>query len=294
MRKAIGNAEELVQETFTQAAADGNDGNVKEFKELKSKLAGIKAQHEVFDNNIEGVVRLLKENRGQEAAQIAPKVQQEFGKLTEEVSSFLEGINEFTTQSANTAEALEKFSIILLLIISVVSAVISLGVSLRVMRASVSRPLAEVVAALNKLAEGDAAADCVVHSDDEIGQVEKAFQTFKERTLKMRRMEVEKAESEKRAEDERREREASEELRQREEEQRMQQERRQAPLKLADDLEQRMKGVVDGVSAAATEMEASAQSVSASAEETSNQAAIVAAASEEASSNVQTVAAAAE
>jgi methyl-accepting chemotaxis protein len=65
-------------------------------------------------------------------------------------------------------------------------------------------------------------------------------------------------------------------------------------LKIADDFEQSVKGVVDAVASAATELQASSQSMSATAEETSRQSTTVAAASEEATANVQTVASAAE
>jgi methyl-accepting chemotaxis protein len=65
-------------------------------------------------------------------------------------------------------------------------------------------------------------------------------------------------------------------------------------LKIADDFEMSVKGVVDAVASAATELQASSQSMSATAEETSRQSMTVAAASEEATANVQTVASAAE
>ncbi len=65
-------------------------------------------------------------------------------------------------------------------------------------------------------------------------------------------------------------------------------------VKLADDFETNVKSVVDTVSAASTEMQATAQAMSATAEETNCQSTVVAAASEQATNNVQTVASAAE
>ncbi|HXP96028.1 MAG TPA: cache domain-containing protein [Telmatospirillum sp.] len=76
--------------------------------------------------------------------------------------------------------------------------------------------------------------------------------------------------------------------------QRTEDEKRQTMNELADQFEASVKGVVQTVAAAATEMQGTAQSLSSVAEEASRQAAVVAAASEEASSNVQTVASAAE
>ena len=63
---------------------------------------------------------------------------------------------------------------------------------------------------------------------------------------------------------------------------------------LADTFESNVKGVVETVSSAATQMQASAETLAASAEETARQAAAVATASDEASGNVSTVASAAE
>jgi methyl-accepting chemotaxis protein len=65
-------------------------------------------------------------------------------------------------------------------------------------------------------------------------------------------------------------------------------------VKLANDFEKDVKGVVEVVTSSATEMQASSNNVAAMAEETARQAQATAAASEEATSNVQTVAAAAE
>lgn len=62
---------------------------------------------------------------------------------------------------------------------------------------------------------------------------------------------------------------------------------------LATSFEGRIKGVVDGVASAATELSATARSMSEIAEQTSHQATMVAAASEEASANVGVVAASA-
>ena len=65
-------------------------------------------------------------------------------------------------------------------------------------------------------------------------------------------------------------------------------------VKLANDFENNVKGVVEVVTSSATEMQASSNNVAAMAEETARQAQATAAASEEATTNVQTVAAAAE
>jgi methyl-accepting chemotaxis protein len=65
-------------------------------------------------------------------------------------------------------------------------------------------------------------------------------------------------------------------------------------VKLAENFETQVMGVVNAVSSAATQMQNSAQSLSATSEQTSQQAQAVSAAAEEASSNVQTVSSASE
>lgn len=65
-------------------------------------------------------------------------------------------------------------------------------------------------------------------------------------------------------------------------------------VKMADDFERDVKGVVEIVTSAATQMQASSRSLAASSEETARQSQVVAAASEEATRNVETVSSAAE
>jgi len=90
-------------------------------------------------------------------------------------------------------------------------------------------------------------------------------------------------------------REASELRRQQaENEQQAEAEKRRSMNALADEFESTVKGVVQTVASASTEMRSTAESLSSVAEEASRQAAAVSTASEEATSNVQTVSAAAE
>ncbi|MBL4886025.1 MAG: PAS domain S-box protein [Planctomycetaceae bacterium] len=65
-------------------------------------------------------------------------------------------------------------------------------------------------------------------------------------------------------------------------------------IKMADDFERDVKGVIEVVTSSATEMQASSRSMTGLADETSKQAQMVSAASEQATKNVQTVASSAE
>jgi methyl-accepting chemotaxis protein len=136
-----------------------------------------------------------------------------------------------------------------------------------------TRPLGGMTETMRRLAAGELEIAVPARDRrDEIGAMAAAVQVFKDNALEMKRREAEEAEKEARAEAE----------------------KRAAMGKLADDFEGSVGSIVEGVSSAANEMEATAQSMSSISEETSAQATTVASASEQASANVQTVASAAE
>lgn len=147
------------------------------------------------------------------------------------------------------------------------------GTSFWVAFQRIVNPITHMTDAMTKLAGGDKTVE--IHGrerSDEIGAMAAAVQVFKDNAIAMDKMRAEQEEEKRKAE----------------------QEKRRAMLKLADDFEASLKGVVDVVSSAATEMQATAHNLAATAEETSRQSATVAAASEQASANVQAVASAAE
>ncbi len=138
---------------------------------------------------------------------------------------------------------------------------------------SIVNPVNDMTGAMTTLANGNLEIQVpALDKKDEIGQMAQAVQVFKENAQAVKRMEAEQKEAEARAA----------------------REKKELMLKMANDFESSVGGIVDAVSAAATEMESSSQAMSATAEETSRQATAVAAASEQASTNVQTVASAAE
>ncbi len=137
----------------------------------------------------------------------------------------------------------------------------------------IAKPVVGMTGAMQKLAGGDLAVTVPARGrKDEIGQMAETVQVFKDSMIETDRLRGQqeamkaKAEADKRA----------------------------AMNQLADEFEASIRGVVNGVSAAATELQATAQAMSATAEETNAQATTVAAASEQASNNVQTVATAGE
>ena len=153
-----------------------------------------------------------------------------------------------------------------------IAAILGIGIAILSVR-SVTRPMGAISASIVKLADGDKTVTIPAQDrHDEIGDMAKSVQVFKENAIRLDQMHAEQEEAEKRAE-------AG---------------KRAAMNQLADDFEASVGEVVRSVSTAASQMRSTAQCMSTIAEETSSQATTVASSAEQASANVQTVAAAAE
>jgi len=137
----------------------------------------------------------------------------------------------------------------------------------------IASPVVRICAAMRTLAAGDmTVAIPGVGRKDEIGQMAATMQVFKDSMIETERLHADHA----------RQRAAAEA------------ERKAGMLHIADTFEAGIKGVVDSVSAQATEMQAAATTLAGTAQQATQQATAVAAAVEQASSNVQTVACSAE
>jgi methyl-accepting chemotaxis protein len=152
--------------------------------------------------------------------------------------------------------------------------VISLGIIIALLvRYLAAKPINALTGAVEGLAGGNTALDVpLTQRRDELGVMARAIDFFKEKLIEVDRLRDEQKASE----------------------QRLATERRKAMLDLADSFEAAIKGVVEGVSSAATELQSNASSLSGTAEEATRQSTAVAAATTQASANVTTVAAAAE
>lgn len=157
-------------------------------------------------------------------------------------------------------------------ILSAVAVAMALLASLVVSR-GITRPVGAMTDAMKKLADGNLSVEVPAKENrDEIGDMAKTVQVFKDNALKVKALEDAQRLAEQRAEAE----------------------KKAALAALADGFERQVGGVVAAVSASATDLQGAAEQMSSTAEETSRQATAVAAASEQASTNVQTVASAAE
>lgn len=163
-------------------------------------------------------------------------------------------------------------------------------------------PIHALTQTMKKLSEGDLEVE-VLGADrhDEIGEMASSVQVFKDNAIEKIRLEKAQQEAEERQraereEAERLEREREEERRRREEalEEERRQKRRDEMLALADSFEASVMQVVDGLSAAAAEMERAAQGLTETAEDTTGRAAVVAKTADHATNSLQMVASAAE
>jgi methyl-accepting chemotaxis protein len=154
-----------------------------------------------------------------------------------------------------------------------VAVLLVLGVILAlVVGRSIANPVVEMTGAMRKLAAGDKSTEIPARdARDEIGEMAKAVDVFKENMIVADRLATEQ-----RAEQERKE------------------QRQVVVDKSIGSFDNSVRGLLDMLASASTELQSTAQSMSATAEETSRQSTAVAAASEQASANVQTIAAATE
>jgi methyl-accepting chemotaxis protein len=178
------------------------------------------------------------------------------------------GADKAKADSASTFTSARTL-LIVLAAVAIAAALISAFIVIK----RITSPLQSITAAMNEIANGELDAG-IPHSGrrDEIGDMSQALQVFKENGLRVRRLEHE----------------------QKAEEARSAAERKSDMRKMADDFEGAISEIIQTVSSASTELEASASTLTASAARSQNVTTMVAASSEEASTNVQSVASATE
>ncbi len=159
-----------------------------------------------------------------------------------------------------------------LLVVTLAILVIAVLLGLFVAR-GLSRPITVLTGVMRRLARGDTSVAVTgVERTDELGEMAKAVQVFKENALSITRMQAEQAAAEARAREE----------------------KRTSMAALADRFEASVRGVVGSVQSGTAEMRTAATAMSATAGRATERAEAVRTSSRGAASNVQTVAAAAE
>ena len=234
---------------------------VKLHKEMTELLATYKASFEAAAADKQKLDKLVHGEMAEQAGIILKDAK----ALSEKLVANENRIREMTFGEIQTAE----FGMA-----GVGIAGVALGIVISLLLGTfLSKPIIGMTAAMMRLSDGDLEAEIPAQGrKDEIGEMAKSVQVFKENAIRNKELEAEQEEQKRRAE----------------------KEKRELMNKLADDFDASVGGIVETVSSASAELNSTAQSMASIAEETSSQANSVAAASEEASTNVQTVASATE
>ncbi len=222
---------------------------------------------------------------GQEISLMAPTASQDQARKMEASGigkKSMDGIRQIITEMDKTERGLKEkrdadeasafhMAYTLTLAGGVVSLLTAIGFGVLLTR-GIAGPITRMTGSMKRLAEGDkTVAISGIGRKDEIGAMAEAVQVFKDTAIEAERLSAAQAE-----------------------EQASRERRAQRLDELTRGFETKVGNLVQSLSSAASEMEATAQAMSSTAEQTNHQSIAVAAASEQASANVQTVATATE
>ncbi|MFT4090128.1 MAG: methyl-accepting chemotaxis protein [Asticcacaulis sp.] len=233
-------------------------GQALEFNRFRREVADLARDVSPMAANEKGNNDDNRANRTALQAEVDAMVKTVRGNLDASVHA----VNDYNETRAVLFMGLAVSGIVLLVIVA-------LWVAIK----TISRPLQNVSTTVTKISEG--AYDTFIpetNAKDEIAVLQRAVRVLRDRALEAEELRTQAARQKEQAEAD----------------------RKAMMLSMANDFEQAVGGIVDSVSTAATNMQATAQQLSASAQETSAQSLTVSAAAEQASANVGSVASAAE
>ena len=258
-------AEDAERESHNAAAKQ-------EFAHVKAQLDKITVEHKEYARHAVEIFAMLRANErsGLFSKLNATEIEEEH--IDHAIEEVLFEVEEFTAEAAHIAEAHEKLSLRLIIVTSIIGMTLSLVISIFVVRRNIARPLAEIIRGLRAVGQGDYSYTVRVRSKDEFGEVALAYEDFKGALIRSRELEQEQAEQEKRAAEE----------------------RRAALIEMMEKFESAVGGVINTVSSASQELDATALAMEGLATENQAQASSAASSVEQTSANVSTVAAAAE
>jgi methyl-accepting chemotaxis protein len=230
--------------------------------------------------DIENTLRLADETKGVQLGEqqerlraSAMKNQAVAGKLRDVMRNVVKGLEERADHFATQASAEYQATSRLLIIVAAVGIVLGMLAGFMIGQFGIVKPIVLLKAVMESFANNDLKADVPgVDRRDELGDMARTVEVFKKNGLEVERMRTEQQVTEKRSAEQ----------------------RKADMFKLADDFEGAVGEIIETVSSASTELEASAGTLTKTAERAQEVTTAVAAASEEASTNVQSVASATE
>ena len=242
------------------------------YESVLTTLKRIEAEHVAYGQKIERIVELLKTKDIPAATALAAQLEIEQERLDHELVELAQDLDRFTLEASDSAKKHEQQGLVIMSTTTLVAILAGVAIASVFAVFGISRPLRSVVTALNRLAMDDTSVTVSVRSRDEVGELARAFEAFREKTIEIKRLQEQA----------------------REEEERIEIEKREATLRLADSLESTLKTVSDGIADAVRELQQAAGMMARNAEVTSDNAGTVAAAAEQSATGVQSVASAAE
>lgn len=258
-RSALDKAKELTSDNPTQQ---------RRLEEIK------KAADTWFDTVAQKEISLVRKGQTGEARQIessgaGKKSMDGLRALVKEITDAESSL--LSTRAAMTDDALS--STYMATIAGCIGLIVAVVLGLIVVNLGLTRPMVQMTSAMGRLANDDLTIDILnANRRDEIGDMAKAVQVFKDNAIRVKQLEADQKDTEARAEAQ-----------------------RKADLnKLAGDFEASVGQIVDTVSSASTELEAAAGTLSRTADSTQTLSLKVASASSQASGSVQSVASATE
>ena len=236
-------------------------------------VAAFKKGWSTYLDDSKELIDLSRKNQGEAASKLfSGKLRSEFGQIHKTLEEDLafnvdEGKKE-ADRGAEVYRSARSWIVVTLVVAALLCA--AMGFMIIV---GVARPITAMTETMRRLAGGDMAAEIRgVDRKDEIGKMASAVLVFKDNALETERMRAEQQQAE-----------------------RIGAERRKQDMhRLADGFESAVGEIIETVSSASTELEASATTLTKTAERSQQVTIRVAAASEEASTNVQSVASATE
>jgi len=249
-------------------------------EQAKALMPAVREAWSVYQQSMENTYRLVDAAKDVKLNDTTERLRDSAIKSKDAVQKLQEHIVAVATRLSDRSEGFAKAASDeyqsasrLMVIVAVVGTLFGMCAGFMIGQFGIAKPIRTIVELLRRLASGDFSEE-VLGTDrkDEIGDIAKAAVVFKDNGLAKNRMEQEQKDTEKRTA-----------------------EQRKADMnKLANDFEGAVGEIIETVSSASTELEASASTLTATAERSQEITTTVAAASEEASTNVQSVASATE
>jgi len=240
-----------------------------EFENVKKYVKKLNSTYNEFNTKSIEIFNLVNKGNPEQALAKLPKIEVIAKDLDKQITKILFYVEDLTKGAVIQAEVDEKLAIKLMIILSAIALIAGTIISYLLVTKSITQPLKEIVTGLDALNRNDMSVDVKVYNDDEIGNVAKAYETFRDNMIRNKQLE-EESELKKKTEAE----------------------RQAAMADATKNFVADIGEIVTTVASASTELSTTAQTMTGISEETRNKSATVSTAATQASNNVQTVAAA--